>query len=147
MRSPEGDPDNFTVLAVFDRAGNGVGRDTGLQFTYTDYVPNDEMNQKVWVEPNPYIERSGYEPLFLRTAEYVENNRELQFVNLPGSCTIRIFTLDLDLVQTLYHDDGTSRHRWDMLTRSIMPITSSIYIFTVDDGKGNRKAGKFVVIK
>ncbi|MFC1731160.1 hypothetical protein ACFL6I_12570, partial [candidate division KSB1 bacterium] len=187
MRSPVSDPDNFIVLAVFDRAGNGIGRDTGLRFTYTDYVangatfyydvvsydrgfpaigleprtssprsiepvtaggaPNDEMNQKVWVEPNPYIEHSGYEPLLLRTAEYIENNRELQFVNLPESCTIRIFTLDLDLVQTIHHDDGTSRHRWNMLTRADMPIMSGIYIFTVDDGKGNRNVGKFVVIK
>ncbi|MFC1731161.1 hypothetical protein ACFL6I_12575 [candidate division KSB1 bacterium] len=188
MRSPDDRISNFEEIVVFDKTGNSVGPNTGLRYTYTDYVPsgttmyyavvsfdrgipeieleslrsspihnmtkitvgappNTGLVQKIWVEPNPYIGRSGFEPTELTSSNYIEHNRALDFVNLPEKCTIRIFTVDLDLVQTLYHDDVTSRHRWDMLTRSIMPIRSGIYIFTVDDGKGNVQFGKFVVIK
>lgn len=188
MRSPDNVISNFAVIAVFDKPSNTVGPNTGLRYTYTDYVPNGTtmyyavvsfdrgvpeigleslrssplinmtkitagtppntgMGQKIWVEPNPYIERSNYEPTIFDTHTYIEHNRALDFVNLPGKCTIRIFTVDLDLVQTLYHDDGTSRHRWDMLTRSIQSINSGIYIFAVEDDQGNQQFGKFVVIK
>ena len=73
----------------------------------------------------------------------------MDFVNLPAECTIKIFTVDGDLVQTLEKNDAaTSRLRWDMLTRSIQAITSGIYLFSVrDHDTGEQIVGKFVIIK
>jgi len=109
---------------------------------------NTEMKEDIWVEPNPYIYRSGFEPSYYTDPLQIEHNRALDFCNLPAKCTIRIYTLDGDLVQTLEKDDpNTSRLRWDMLTRSIQSITSGIYVYSVVDDKDTKFVGKFVVIK
>jgi hypothetical protein len=106
-------------------------------------------DKRVWVEPNPYIERSGFENPAITDAVRIEHFRVLDFVNLPPKATVRIFTADGDLVQTLKHDDpNSSRLRWDMLTRTTRAISSGIYIFSVvDEETGEMQVGKFVVIK
>ena len=100
----------------------------------------------IWVEPNPYVQRSGFENSALTSDIAIELGREIHFVNVPTKCTIRVFTVDGDLVNTIVHD-GSSRAIWDLVTRNNRPIASGIYLFSVETAAGDRKIGRFVVIK
>jgi hypothetical protein len=110
---------------------------------------------EVYVYPNPYrVDGNyivdGYEG---RDATYYipDRLRRLHFVNLPAKCTIRIFTLDGDLVREIEHDkdpsDPTAMHdEWDMITRNTQRIVTGIYYWVVEDDRGNTQIGKFVII-
>jgi len=51
-------------------------------------------------------------------------------------------------VATIEHDDPNSfRAQWNLLSRNSRPIASGIYIFAVETPGGERKMGRFVVIK
>ncbi len=105
-------------------------------------------DQDIWTEPNPYIERSGFEDFQLPDNVAIENFRIIDFVNVPSPSTIRIFTVDGDLVDTIFHNDPvSSRARWDMLSRNTRPIASGIYLFSVESDNGDQKVGRFVIIK
>jgi hypothetical protein len=73
----------------------------------------------------------------------------LHFTRLPRRCTIRIYTVSGELVNTIYHDsdilDGTAD--WNMLTRDNLQIAYGVYIYHVDAGELGEKVGKFAVIK
>lgn len=98
-------------------------------------VPNPYRASAVWEIKNPY--NSGRGP------------RKMYFTHLPAKCTIRIFTINGELVKTLEHDknlnDGSEE--WDMLSKDNLGIAYGVYVFQVEaPGIGN-KIGKFAVIK
>jgi hypothetical protein len=102
----------------------------------------------IQVVPNPYVVTNEFEP----TNYYVQGrgDRHLHFVNLPPKCTIRIYTLSGQHVNTIEHDVGyTDRGEaiWDMTTKEAMDIGFGVYIYHVDAGKHGEKIGKFAVIK
>ncbi len=111
---------------------------------------------KVYVYPNPYriddnYRSEGYEG---RTRDDFPNDkvRQLNFANLPYKCTIRIYTLDGDLVVEKKHDtdpsDPTGRHDyWSLINRNRQIIVSGLYYWTVEDESGNVQMGKFMVIR
>ncbi len=75
----------------------------------------------------------------------------IHFANLPPECTIRIYTLDGDLVRELTHDvdpqDPTSGHAsWDLVTRNTQLVVSGIYYWTIEEPSGKVQMGKLVVI-
>ncbi len=101
------------------------------------------------VVPNPYLARSAYElPSGFAGGR---GDREVQFINLPPSCVIRIYTIAGDLVRVIQHntDFWNGRESYDLLNREQMEIAFGIYIWHVDaraSGLG-QKIGKFAVIK
>ena len=95
---------------------------------------------KIKVVPDPYIAQ------YSAMVEMAEGESALEFQNIPTECTIRIYTLSGDLVQTLKHTSGTGSERWNLLTSSRQQIASGIYIFHVESSVGN-KIGRFAVIK
>jgi hypothetical protein len=103
------------------------------------------------VYPNPYRIDAGYSAkLYEEGGNY---GRRIRFVNLPPRCTIRIYTLDGDLVQTVEHDrdenalDATY-DEWDLISRNTQAVVSGIYLFSVEDrDTGENQVGKFVIIK
>ncbi len=71
-------------------------------------VSSEKVKQeisKIKVVPNPYIVSSLYEIEYGELRQ--EPLRQIQFINLPPECTIYIFTVDADLVQTIYHSSTT----------------------------------------
>lgn len=77
--------------------------------------------------PNPYYTRSNYE------IDPIRNGRVMRFINLPESCTIRVFNLGGDLVRTLKKTDiSTSVMDWDLLTENGLPLGSGVYVYHVD---------------
>jgi hypothetical protein len=93
---------------------------------------------KVRVVPNPYYNHSRY--------ELNQFNRIIRFMNLPETCTIRIFNLAGDLVRTLHKTDITnSVVNWDLLTENGLPVGSGVYVFHIDAGSVGTKFGRLVV--
>ena len=112
---------------------------------------------KAYVFPNPYVgdghyEASGFEGRGHMSVDPTDERiRRLNFANLPPKCTIRIFSLDGDLIRELDHDADPSDpasavETWDMVTRNTQAVVSGIYYWTVEDSNGNTQIGKFVVI-
>jgi hypothetical protein len=73
-------------------------------------------------------------------------------------CTIRIYTLAGELVQTIEHTDGDGDEPWGSRTladyqvnRYLQRVAPGIYIFHVESHvpghEGESKLGKFVIIK
>ncbi|MCH8128093.1 hypothetical protein IIC38_19410, partial [candidate division KSB1 bacterium] len=105
----------------------------------------DRFSGEIWVEPNPYIASAGFDNISSRSTG---SRSSIDFVNVPSKCTIRILTIDGDLVHTLVHDDPNfSRVRWDLFNRDGRPIASGIYIFSVEIPNGDRREGRFIVMK
>jgi hypothetical protein len=123
---------------------------------------------KVKVFPNPYRGDALWDGTLAR-------DRYLWFVNLPQRCTIRIFTLAGDLVDTIEFDGDTyeateirgifdptdvrnpetdipvlsgGMAAWDLVTRSDQGVASGLYIFSVEDRQtGETQLGKFLIMK
>lgn len=92
-----------------------------------------------------------------RPGELIEQDRRIWFINLPHEATIRIYTLDGDLVRTIEHkwppivgshsySDYSSRTAWDLVTRNTQAVVSGIYIYRIDSPLGSQ-TGKIVIIK
>jgi hypothetical protein len=99
------------------------------------------------VVPNPYIVTNSWEPH--NPYSNGRGERVLHFIHLPVKCTIRIFNVKGQLVNTLEHestiDNGTES--WNMLSKDNLEISYGIYIYHVQaDGVGE-KIGKFVILK
>ncbi len=122
----------------------------------------------VKVFPNPYRGDAVWDGTLAR-------DRYLWFVNLPDRCTIRIYTLAGDLVDSIEFDgasyDATEIRgifdptdvrnpetdipalsggmaAWDLITRNDQGVASGLYIFAVEDHQsGNTQLGKFLILR
>ena len=99
---------------------------------------------KIRIVPNPY---NINDPLL--AAQGWTDQRGIQFFNLPGKATIKIFTENGDLVQTLEHDSPVSSgyQFWDMITRNEQIINSGVYIVVFETPDGKVSYQKFVVVR
>jgi len=98
-------------------------------------VPNPYLANALWEAKNPYT--SGRGP------------RSIHFTHLPNQCTIRIFTVNGELVKEILHEsnlmDGSAE--WDLLTKDNLSASYGVYIFHVDAPGIGTKVGKFAIIK
>jgi len=92
------------------------------------------------VVPNPYFVQ------YSARVETSDGESVLEFQKIPDHCTIRIYTLAGDLVQTIDHTDGTGTARWDLLSSNRQQVASGIYIYHVESPYGDH-LGRFSVIK
>lgn len=94
----------------------------------------------VRVVPNPYISNSEF--------RYTDRDNKLVFMNIPGECTIDIYTEIGEKIESIDHTNGSGSHMWYMTTYSNQIIVSGIYIAVVTDTKtGDKELVKFVVIR
>ncbi len=132
-----------------------VGAEVAYPQASSDAVAAD--NLPVYVYPNPYrldgdYRGSGFEGRDKETRDNApDRQRKVHFANLPPQCTIRIFTLDGDLVKEFEHDvdpaDPTSTHdAWDLITRNTQLVVSGLYYWVVEEPDGTTQMGKLVVI-
>ena len=102
---------------------------------------------RIKVVPNPYVAAATWEPR--NPFETGRGPRELHFTHLPKKCTIRIYTVQGELVATIEHDspleDGTAE--WNMLTKDNLDIAYGVYIYHIDAPGLGEVVGKFAVIK
>jgi len=115
----------------------------------------EALGLKVFVYPNPYrvddnYREAGFEGR-LNPDMPEERTRMIHFANLPARCTIRIFSLDGDLIREIEHDvdpaDPLANHDvWDMITRNSQSVVSGLYYWSVEDNSGNTQVGKLVIL-
>jgi hypothetical protein len=101
---------------------------------------DQESLKNVRVVPNPYIARAEW--------EFNEFNRKIQFTNLPARCTIYIFNVAGELIQTLEHDsvyDGSKD--WNLWTLNRQEVAPGLYIWVVKTPEGKKQSGKFTIIR
>ena len=112
-------------------------------------------NKKVYTYPNPYRYDGNYQELGFERIKGSEIARDriraINFANLPPTCTIKIFSLDGDLVREIEHDadpqDPTSGHeRWDLITRNTQLTVSGLYYWTIEADGYETQIGKLVII-
>jgi hypothetical protein len=124
---------------------------TTLVYPVDKWETVEKEDMKVVVYPNPYRIDRGYS-----SDKYEEGGlygRRIRFVNLPPRCTIRIYTLDGDLVKTIEHEKDPNSleatyDEWDLISRNTQAVVSGIYLFSVEDkDTGKNQVGKFVIIK
>lgn len=133
LRIPLGSGDEFTFRTVGQK--------------YDQALANNQFNSKPYVVPNPYVAAASFEPQ--RFGVQGRGERKLEFRNLPPNCTIRIYTVTGELVQTLQHDGNILEGfiPWDLRTKDNLEAAPGLYIFHVDAGEAGTHIGKFAIVK
>ncbi len=99
-----------------------------------------------YVVPNPYMASASFEPE--RFAVSGRGERRIEFRGLPARCTIRIYNLLGELVQTLHHDGSDAGIvAWDLRTKDQLDVAPGLYIYHVDGGAAGSAKGKFAIVK
>ena len=108
-------------------------------------LAREEM-ERIAVVPNPYIGTSIFEP---RTQIEGRGDRRVEFIHLPQTCTIRIFTLRGELVRTLQHDGLASdgAETWDLRTDGNENVAYGMYIYHVEAPGIGEYIGKLALVK
>jgi hypothetical protein len=85
-----------------------------------------ESLSSIRVVPNPYnIASPGM--------QYPGEPDKIMFLNIPGHCTIRIYTENGDLINQIEHENGSGDETWNSITSSRQVVVSGVYVvhFTV----------------
>ncbi|MFA5833214.1 MAG: hypothetical protein WDA22_07035 [Bacteroidota bacterium] len=139
---PSGSVINVKMFKPF--ATNDEYTFTTKALTYNAAL-GDQLLQNVYVVPNPYVINSAFELPSNRPD--LRGERAIQFRNLPRECTVRIYTITGDLVQTLRKNDNTSYLTWDLLSSESARIGYGVYIYHVETPTGGTKIGRLGIIK
>ena len=161
----------YVAVTSYDRGDKASGvpsLESGFSQNRIPIIPGPEGKKPgddgpgVVVFPNPYRGEGAWDGRFAR-------DRLLYFANLPRLCTIRIYTIAGDLVDTIEFDSDTYHGTdvsaiydpdlgvpelsggiaaWDLLTREDQSIASGLYVFSVENREtGDMDIGKFMVIR
>ena len=127
------------------------------QLVYASLVDSalGEDYNKVIVYPNPYklddhYRQRGFEGVANDTRSN-ERVRRIHFANLPHKCTIKIFSLDGDLVREIHHDtdpnDPAGSHvEWGLVSKNGLAVVSGLYYWVVESFDGTVQMGKLAII-
>ena len=134
-------PDGYASIET------GIGRnenDKNLVKVVSGARPTQSISNDIKVVPNPYIMHSGF-----NETEFV---RSIRFTHLPQKCSIHIYTVSGEKVNTLNYesvDDGNLF--WDLRTINNQEVAPGLYVFAVENktpGYEHEKfIGKFVIIR
>ncbi len=92
------------------------------------------------IVPNPYYAYSSYEPDKLSSI--------VKITNLPGTCTINIYTISGLLVRQYKKNNDVTYQNWDLKNTAGIPIASGLYIINVDvPGVGHKILKWFGVLR
>jgi len=154
----------YVAVTAFDFGSPQTGLEpleSSKTITAKSAYPNNEWDQapdevkNVYVYPNPYRNDAGYRVLGFEGRGQEDRSRDrvrkITFANLPSKCTIKIFTLDGDLVREIKHnfdpsDPNSSYQEWDLVTRNVQLVVSGLYYWIVEDENGHAKIGKLVIL-
>ena len=110
-------------------------------------LAKQQFKNEPYVVPNPYVGAASFEPQ--RFAVSGRGERKIEFRNLPNNCTIRIYTINGELVKELHHNGDITKGfvSWDLRSKDNLEIAPGLYIYHVDGGEVGSFIGKFAVIK
>lgn len=125
----------------------GVALKSGRYYTQT-YLPATlkrlpgETLKEVRIVPNPFQIGSDQD------VRWPDKQDKLGFLEIPGECTISIYSQLGELIETIEHTDGSGDEFWDHTTSSRQVIASGLYIAVIKDHEtGKTVIKKFVVIR
>ncbi|MDP2035765.1 MAG: hypothetical protein Q8L04_00160, partial [Ignavibacteria bacterium] len=105
-----------------------------------DYSNTQQIDlNKIRVVPDPYIISNIWE-----TNQF---GKKLMFNHLPNQCKISIFTMAGDHVADIDHSNNLGYEYWNMRSSNDQFIAYGLYIYVVSLPDGQKKVGKFLVIK
>jgi len=138
--------DNFEIKLVYPfEDGDEFSFTTTAEFVDAQKA-RSQFTEAPYVVPNPYVGAASFEPE--RFAISGRGERRIEFRSLPQSCTIRIFTVRGELVQTLHHDGTDNGYvAWDLRTKDNLDVAPGLYIYHVDGGDLGTHVGKFAIVK
>lgn len=133
-----------------DATGNtptGVTLNSGRYFAQT-YLPANLKRRPgsslddVRIVPNPFNIGSDAD------IRWPDKQDKLGFLDVPGQCTISIYTQLGELITTIEHTDGSGDEFWDHTTDSRQIVASGIYIAVIKNLETNDSVfKKFVIIR
>jgi len=134
VKLPFSEDDVFTFLTKAQRVDKNL-------------ADQEQAKEKPYVVPNPYVGAASFEPQ--RFAVSGRGERRLEFRGLPQECTIRIYTITGELVQTLEHNGIITQGfvTWDLRTKDNLEVAPGLYIFHVEAVNYTSYIGKFAIIK
>ena len=98
---------------------------------------------QVRVVPNPYVISSDISKLL-----FPGEQDKLAFFNIPGDCTIQIYTEIGEKIHEIDHNDGSGDAYWNCVTSSNQIVVSGIYIAVITNrASGEKSIVKFAVIR
>lgn len=102
----------------------------------TGGVAVDDL-EGAYVYPNPYKPGSGGD----YDADFIT------FSKLTEQATIEIFNIAGELVSTITKDSTISEKKWDATNDAGKRLASGVYIFYISNDDGQKKTGKFAIVK
>jgi len=130
------DPDTATVMRTLPCPD---------LFTRVDIEVQPQNNlRKIYVVPNPY--RTGGSAYTTPNYHNYPDNK-VRFVNVPSDCKLSIYTTAGDLVWEIDHHSTSGNIAWDTRNRSGEEVASGVYIFKIEDSKGESLYGKLIIIR
>lgn len=132
LNKPFGSTDEFTFTTIAQKIDKSLLK--------TD-------KQKPYVVPNPYVAAASFEPE--RFAVSGRGERRIEFRGLPPECTIRIYTINGELVKTLRFEGPITNGyiAWNLRTKDNLEVAPGLYIFHVESKEKDPYIGKFAIIK
>ena len=140
----------YYIVAVGENQSGGPGTPAGKLISdryYTQtYDParlqrqaGTSLNQ-IRIVPNPFNISGGNNVRF--------PGDRIAFYNIPGQCTIKIYTELGELIKTIEHTNGSGDEFWYQVTSSNQIVVSGIYIAVITDNTtGEKQIAKFAVIR
>lgn len=83
---------------------------------------------RVRVVPNPYYFGAAVNRAQQTGTRYYDQQDKIGFLDIPGRCTIAIYTELGEKVTELRHTDGSGDQYWDLSTASGQSLASGIYV-------------------
>ncbi len=99
-----------------------------------------EKLSDIRIVPNPFN-------ILSKDLQYPGEQDKLMFLNIPGYCTIRIYTERGDLIDEIIHNDGSGDEPWNSITKYRQVITSGVYLAVITLPNGEDIIKKFVIIR
>lgn len=112
----------------------------GYDVTNQQIASSAESLEQVHTVPDPYYVTSALEATTV--------SKKINFVNLPASATIRIYTTSGVLVRALKHETTTNggETTWDVRNRNNQFVASGVYFYHVTAENGETTVGRMTII-
>jgi len=73
-------------------------------------------------------------------------DNDITFTDISPLCTIKIYTLNGELVGTIEHTSGSTIHSWDVTNDRGDRLASGVYLYLIKNDK-DKKKGKLIIIR
>lgn len=93
--------------------------------------------EKAYVYPNPFKPGSG--------GDYDAEN--ITFSNLTEQTKIEIYNIAGELVATIDKNNDQNEKQWNAANDAGKKLASGVYIFYISNDNGQKKTGKFAIVK